>query len=77
MVSSGYTVKKADVFSQWVHARKSQVLYQKALGPAVQVGVISAKDKRFTHKHWWLSPRGIYLVVIYTVGYLDALLLTE
>jgi hypothetical protein len=76
MAVSGYEVKTANVLSLWVHARKSLVLFQKAFGPDVKVGVIAVRHQRFSSEHWWLSARGIYAVVKNSVAYLDALFLT-
>jgi len=62
-----------DVFTAGIHARKSQILYQKALSPGVNVGVIAATESAYPFTHWWLSRHGIYLIVRNTIGYFYAL----
>jgi hypothetical protein len=76
LMSSGQTIQSVNVFTVDVHARKSQLLFQRSLGPTKQVGVIAAKEQKYDPAHWWLSPTGIYLVTKNSVAYLDALLLT-
>jgi hypothetical protein len=76
MAGSGYKVKTANVLSLWVHARKSLVVFQKAFGPDIKVGVIAARHQRFSSERWWLSATGIYAVAKNGVAYLDALFLT-
>ena len=73
---NNYKAKSANILSLWVHARKSFIIFQKALGPDIRVGAISAKHCRFSSEHWWLSMKGIYAVVKNGVAYLDALLFT-
>jgi hypothetical protein len=75
-VESGYVIQRVNVFTIGVHARKSALLFQRALGPTIQVGIISAKEQNYDPARWWLSPRGIYIVSKNAVAYLDALLLT-
>jgi hypothetical protein len=66
-------VRSIDVFTVGIHARKSLLLYKKAMPEGFSVGIIAAKDSRDFASNWWLSPRGIYLVLRNTVGYLYAL----
>jgi hypothetical protein len=67
-------VRSINVFTSGVHARKSWILYQKALPPDVSVGIISGKHSIYPVPHWWRSGRGIYLIVRNTFGYLYALM---
>ena len=66
-------VTAIDVFTAGIHARKSQILYQKALPPEIQVGIIAGRETAYPYTHWWFSRHGIYLIVRNTVGYLYAL----
>jgi hypothetical protein len=61
-----------DVFTGSIHARKSMLLFQRALQPDVRVGVIAGHKTGFCPARWWLSPAGIYLIVRNTAGYLYA-----
>lgn len=70
------SVQAVDIFTAAVHGRKSQLLYQRALGKSMSVGVYSARAAEFSGKSWFESKRGIYLVLRNTVGYVKALFFT-
>jgi hypothetical protein len=61
-----------NVFSLGTHARKSLVLFEKALGHGVKVGVYAGTEDTFDPNSWWSSSRGIYVVARKTLGYLYA-----
>jgi hypothetical protein len=61
-----------NVFTLGTHARKSLVLFERALGPGIKVGVIAGTEDGYDTRRWWLSARGIYVVARKTVGYLYA-----
>jgi hypothetical protein len=61
-----------DVFTVGVHARKSWVLYRKALAPDVAVGIIAGTEQPYPFSCWWLSRRGVYVTLRNTAGYLYA-----
>ena len=56
------------------YARRSRLLYAKALGKDVQVGVISLPVEDFDAKHWWRNSAGFRTVVDECVGYVYAVL---
>ena len=60
-----------NLFTGSVHARKSRLLFQKALAD-VRVGVI-ASESSYNPAFWWLSRDGIRLVVRNSAGYIYAL----
>jgi DUF218 domain len=53
-----------------VHARRSQFLFQKALGPQMQVGVLSMTDSGYNPDRWWASSEGVKMVLFEVLGYL-------
>ena len=61
-----------NVFTLGAHARKSLVLFQRALGAGTRVGVIAGTDESYQAHRWWLSPTGIYVIMRKTLGYLYA-----
>jgi hypothetical protein len=61
-----------NVFTLGAHARKSLVLFQRALGPGINVGVIAGTEDGYDTRRWWLSARGIYVVARKALGYLYA-----
>jgi len=61
-----------NVFTVGAHARKSLVLFKRALGSSAKVGVIAGTEDGFDPNRWWMSPRGIYVIARKTLGYLYA-----
>ena len=70
---SGIEPTGINVFTLGAHARKSLVLFSRALGPTVRVGVIAGTEDTFDPRRWWLSRRGIYVVARKTAGYVYAI----
>lgn len=61
-----------NVFTLGAHARKSLVLFKRAFGRGVPIGVISGTEDSYDPQRWWLSMKGIYTVLRKTLGYLYA-----
>lgn len=55
-----------------VHARRTRLLYQKALGDSVQVGVIAVPNPDYESRRWWLYSQGVRSVVGECIAYLYA-----
>jgi hypothetical protein len=51
------------------HARRSRLLYQKALGEDVQIGVIALDDPAYDARHWWRFSEGVREVLFEGVAY--------
>ena len=47
------SVKAINVFSESVHARRSQLVYRRMLGDSVMVGVIATKSLNRQPQNWW------------------------
>ena len=69
-------VRSIDVFTKSIHARKSMMLYRKIFPEPMGVGIIAGQAESFPRSHWWLSGRGIYLILRNTTGCLHALIVT-
>ncbi len=69
-------IRSLDVFTINVHARKSHVLFKKAFPPGSTIGIIPSQVRGYPFSFWWLSPRGIYVTVRNTLGYLYAMAFT-
>lgn len=65
-------LKSADVFTHASHGRESLVLFKKAFGNELKVGVISAKPQLFDAEHWWMSKAGWWMVMKGATGYVYA-----
>ena len=51
-----------NVFSIGVHARKSRVLFRKAFGENVEVGIIASTETAYPAPWWFVSMTGVRLV---------------
>lgn len=54
---SGLELRAIDVFSQGAHARRSRLVYEKAFGPDVKVGVLAARYADIGDD-WWRTADG-------------------
>jgi uncharacterized SAM-binding protein YcdF (DUF218 family) len=54
------------------HARRTRLLFQKAFGNGVRVGIISIPNPDYDAKHWWRYSEGVREVVSESVAYLYA-----
>jgi uncharacterized SAM-binding protein YcdF (DUF218 family) len=70
MVVSGVNVVTEDV-----HARRTRLLFQKALGNNVQVGTIAVANVDYPANRWWQYSQGLKNVVSEFAAYLYARLL--
>jgi NAD(P)-dependent dehydrogenase (short-subunit alcohol dehydrogenase family) len=64
--------KTVNIFTIGSHARKSLVLFRKALGPHIDVGVIAGTDDEYNPDYWWMSIQGNYVIFRNLLGYLYA-----
>jgi DUF218 domain len=58
-----------NLITSGVHARRSQFLFQKALGAQNQVGVLAMGDSDYDADRWWASSQGFKVVVFELIGY--------
>jgi uncharacterized SAM-binding protein YcdF (DUF218 family) len=66
------TVSSINVLTEGAHARRTQLLFQRALGPSVAVGIISVPDPDYDAKHWWRSSEGVREVLDEGIAYFYA-----
>jgi hypothetical protein len=62
--------RSIDVFTVGVHARRSWIAFEKALGDDFHVGIIAARAMYYNPGTWILSRKGIWLVTRNISGYL-------
>jgi uncharacterized SAM-binding protein YcdF (DUF218 family) len=48
-----------NIVTEDVHARRTRLLFQKAMGPELRVGVIGVTNPDYDPKHWWLYSEGL------------------
>jgi hypothetical protein len=61
-----------NIFSDSVHARRSRLLFQKALGPQLKIGVIAAPPADYPEQRWWHYSEGVKDVISEGAAYLYA-----
>ena len=50
------------VISVGAHTRRTRLLFEKALGREVSVGIIAVEDQDYDSRHWWRSSQGFRVV---------------
>ena len=65
-------VSGINVVTENVHARRSWLLFQKALGNRVSVGIIAVRNPDYEPKRWWSCSEGVRDVIGETVAYVYA-----
>ncbi len=56
-------IHSIDILTLGPHARRSRLLFRKAMGPFVKVGVIDAKDESYNPDRWWRYSAGVRSVI--------------
>ncbi len=68
-------VRSINVVTEDVHARRTCLLFQKALGHNVAVGVIAVPNPDYDPRHWWRYSEGVKDVFAESVAYIYARLI--
>lgn len=68
----GMAVERLNVVTENVHARRSRLLFQKAFGDKVTVGVIAVPNPDYDGKHWWRYSEGVKDVISEGAAYVYA-----
>jgi hypothetical protein len=68
-------IPNINIFTAGPHARRSRLLYQKAMGKDVTVGVIATPIREYDPDHWWRSSAGFRDVTGEAIAYLYVRLL--
>jgi uncharacterized SAM-binding protein YcdF (DUF218 family) len=69
------SVHSINVVTEDLHARRSRLLFQKALGDNVAVGIIAVPNPDYDARRWWRYSEGVKDVASETIAYLYARLL--
>jgi len=59
-----------DLMTLGPHARRSRLLYRRALGPEIPVGVVALRDPAYDETRWWRFSDGVREVLFEGVAYL-------
>jgi hypothetical protein len=65
-------IKTANVYTLGSHGRRTRLLYEKAFGSSIKIGVISHEDTAYDAKHWWATSEGTRIVGSEAIAYLYA-----
>ena len=65
----GMSPAKVNLMTLGPHARRSRLLFEKALGNEVAVGITSIPSRDFDPAHWWRSSAGVRDVIGETLAY--------
>ena len=52
-------VRGINVLTEDVHARRTRLFFQKALGPQIRVGIIGVINPDYDSKYWWCYSEGV------------------
>ena len=69
---NGVTATNFNVLTEDVHARRTQLLFQKAFGSGVRVGVVAVPDPDYEPAHWWHYSEGVRQMLGESVAYIYA-----
>lgn len=68
----GEHVGSINVLTMGTHARRSRLLFQKAFGPGVEVGVIAIENREYDPQVWWRYSEGVKEVLSEGAAYVYA-----
>ena len=75
LIAHGIQPTRIHLISEGPHARRSRLLYEKAMGDGVVVGITSIPSEEYDPKHWWRSSAGVRTVIDEAVAYVYARLI--
>ena len=62
-------VTAINVVSSDVHARRSWLLFQRAFGSEVKVGIVAIPDPDYEPRHWWRYSEGVREILGESIAY--------
>ena len=65
-------VHSINVLTEDAHARRTRLLYEKAFGRDVKVGIISVSNPDYNPRHWWRYSDGVREVIGESIAYIYA-----
>jgi uncharacterized SAM-binding protein YcdF (DUF218 family) len=68
----GVSPTKVHLVTDGLHARRSRLLFEEALGKGVVVGVTAVPNRSYDPQQWWRSSPGVRGVIDESFGYLYA-----
>jgi hypothetical protein len=68
----GLSPQSLNVVTLGVHARRTRLLYEKAFGHEVKIGIISMPNQEYDNRHWWKYSEGVKEILSEGFAYLYA-----
>jgi uncharacterized SAM-binding protein YcdF (DUF218 family) len=65
-------IRSLNVLTENVHARRSRLLFSKALGPEISVGIIAVPNPDYDARRWWRYSEGVKDVGSEAIAYIYA-----
>lgn len=65
-------LRAVNVVTEDVHARRTRLLFQKALGDEVRVGIIAVPNPDYDARYWWKYSEGVRAVLGECIAYVYA-----
>ncbi len=69
------TPTKVNLITEGPHARRSRLMFERALGDGFTVGVLAIPAKDYDERRWWRSSQGVRTVIGEAIAYAYARLL--
>jgi uncharacterized SAM-binding protein YcdF (DUF218 family) len=66
------SVHSINVLTEDAHARRTRLLFEKAFGDTVAIGIISIPNPDYDPKHWWRYSEGVREILGESIAYLYA-----
>lgn len=67
-----FETKNVNIYTLGTHARRSKLLFKKAVGNEYEIGIISGKDQGYDQNKWWKSSKGFRTVLNESLAYFYA-----
>jgi uncharacterized SAM-binding protein YcdF (DUF218 family) len=66
------SVQAVNVLTENVHARRTRLLFETALGKRTKVGIIAVGNPDYDARHWWRYSEGVRDLISESIAYLYA-----
>ena len=66
------TITQINLMAEGFHSRRSRLMFQKALGDGVQVGIIAYEWDHAAAQRWWTSSEGVRHLTDEALAYIYA-----
>jgi hypothetical protein len=73
---SNSQIAAINLFTHDTHARRSWLIFQKALAPKIKVGIISSAPQNYDPKKWWIYSAGVRSIINEIVAYIYAVVVS-